>query len=111
MTYGELFKRDEWEHSVYSFQQADVKMLLDTFDRFEAEAKRLLALGLVLPSYDFVLKASHLFNLLDARGALGVARRTEYLGRVRTMARACAAGYLEQREQAGYPLLAKEVAR
>jgi len=109
LTYGELFKRAEWEHSVYSFEEADIEMLGETFDKFEQEARRLLARGLVLPAYDFVLKTSHLFNVLDARGALGVARRTEYLGRIRALARQAASGFLKQREQAGYPLLAKGV--
>ena len=81
------------------------------FNSCEAECKKLLNRGLVLPAYDYCVKSSHLFNLLDARGAISVAERTGYIGRVRALARACAAGYVECRESMGFPLLknAKEL--
>ncbi|MGB9867842.1 MAG: glycine--tRNA ligase subunit alpha [Bacillota bacterium] len=105
VTYGHLFKTAEREHSTYSFDVADVAMLKEAFDTYEAEASRLIKLGLVLPAYDYVLKCSHTFNLLEARGAISVTERTGYLLRVRALARDCATAYLDQREKAGYPLL------
>ena len=95
--YGEIAKRAEWEWSTYNFEQADVKAHFATFDHCESEAKRLLALGgddvtkkLVLPAYDFVVKAAHAFNVLDARGAIGVTERARFIGRVRALAKGVA---------------------
>jgi glycyl-tRNA synthetase alpha chain len=111
ITYGELCKRAEWEWSTYNFEQADVKAHFAAFDHFEAEAKRLLSLSrdptkrLVLPAYDFVVKAAHQFNVLDARGAIGVTERARFIGRVRGVAKAVAEAYLAQREAMGFPLL------
>ncbi|NLP36713.1 MAG: glycine--tRNA ligase subunit alpha [Firmicutes bacterium] len=105
ITYGEIFHQAEYEHSVYSFEAADTEMLFTLFTMHEKEAERLLEQGLVLPGYDQVLKCSHLFNLLDARGAISVAERTAYIGRVRNLARLAAQKYLAQRESLGYPLL------
>lgn len=105
--YGEVFKVAEAEHSKYSFEVADVSMLRRLFDMFEAEASRVASAGLVLPSYDYVLKCSHVFNLLDARGAISVTERTAYIARVRSLARKCAEAYLALRESLGYPLLAE----
>jgi glycyl-tRNA synthetase alpha chain len=111
ITYGEITKRAEWEWSTYNFEQADTKAHLATFDTCEAEAKRLLALSddpmkkLVLPAYDFVCKAAHQFNVLDARGAIGVTERARFIGRVRGLAKAVAEAYLAQREAMGFPLL------
>ncbi len=102
--YGELFQQAEYEHSVYSFEEADRELLFRLFDVYEAEAERLLKSGLILPSYDYILKCSHTFNLLEARGAISVTERTAYIGRVRRMSRQCARAYLQQREKAGYPL-------
>ncbi|HOA35069.1 MAG TPA: glycine--tRNA ligase subunit alpha [Bacillota bacterium] len=102
--YGELFQQAEYEHSVYSFEEADRELLFRLFDLYEAEAERLLKSGLILPSYDYILKCSHTFNLLEARGAISVTERTAYIGRVRRMSRQCARAYLQQREKAGYPL-------
>jgi glycyl-tRNA synthetase alpha chain len=96
------------EQSTYNFEKADVKMLLEFFDKYEAEANRMIKEKLVLPSYEYCLKCSHTFNLLDARGAISVMERTSYIGRIRNLARACAEGYLEQREKMGYPLIKKE---
>jgi glycyl-tRNA synthetase alpha chain len=105
VTYGEIFQKAEWEHSVYSFDQADRALLFQLFSLYEAEAERLLKAGLVLPAYDYVLKCSHTFNLLEARGAISVTERTAYIARVRSLARESAAAYLRQREASGYPLL------
>lgn len=108
ITYGEIFHRAEVEHSVYSFEQADTDMLFTLFAMHEKESRRLLEQGLVLPGYDQVLKCSHTFNLLDARGAISVAERTAYIGRVRSLARLGAQGYVKQREELGFPLLRTE---
>jgi glycyl-tRNA synthetase alpha chain len=111
VSYGEVFKRAEWEWSTYNFEEADKAAHFAAFDHAEAEAKRLLARSedplkkLVLPAYDFVVKASHAFNVLDARGAIGVTERQRYILRVRTLARAIAEAWVAQREALGYPLL------
>ena len=115
-TYGEICKRAEWEWSTYNFEQADVKAHFAAFDHYEAEAKRLLALSddplkkLALPAYDFVCKAAHQFNVLDARGAIGVTERARFIGRVRGLAKGVAEAYLAQREALGFPLLKKTAA-
>jgi glycyl-tRNA synthetase alpha chain len=106
VTYGEIAHRLEVEHSRYGFEEADVPMLQDLFVTYEKEAGRLVEKGLILPAYDYVLKCSHTFNLLDARGAVSVTERTKYLGRVRALSRQCAKGYLAWRESIGFPLLA-----
>lgn len=106
--YGDLFQRAEWEHSAYSFEQADKELLFQLFDLYETEAERTLKSGLVLPAYDYILKCSHTFNLLEARGAISVTERTGYIGRVRHLSRECAKAYLQQREAAAYPLLVSE---
>jgi len=109
--YGEIAKRAEWEWSTYNFEQADVAAHFAAFDHDEAEAKRLLDLSkdpqkkLILPAYDFVCKAAHQFNVLDARGAIGVTERARFIGRVRTLAKASAEAYLAQREAMGFPLM------
>jgi glycyl-tRNA synthetase alpha chain len=105
INYKEVFHRAEVEHSRYCFEEADVEMLFSLFSIYEQEARRLLEKGLVLPGYDYVLKCSHTFNLLDARGAISVAERTGYIGRVRNLARLCAQRYLAQREELEFPLL------
>jgi glycyl-tRNA synthetase alpha chain len=109
-SYGEIYKRAEWEWSTYNFEKADTAAHFESFTRYEAEAKRLLSPAaptdkLVLPAYDFVVKASHQFNVLDARGAIGVTERQRYIGRVRALARAVAESYIAQREALGFPLL------
>jgi glycyl-tRNA synthetase alpha chain len=106
ITYGELRQQDEAEQSAYGFEHADVQVLREGFDHSEAESKRLMDVGLVLPAYDQVLKCSHLFNLLDARGAIGVAERTTLMARCRQLARRCAERYVAKREELGFPLLA-----
>ncbi|NLY66925.1 MAG: glycine--tRNA ligase subunit alpha [Tissierellia bacterium] len=105
MTYGDIFKRAEYEHSVYSFEKADVDTLKNLFNIYEKEAKVNIEEGLVLPSYDYILKCSHTFNILDARGAISVTERTHYISRVRNLARLVASKYVEQREELGFPLL------
>lgn len=105
VTYGDVFHRNEVEQSAYNFEISDAALLFDLFDRYEKEAIRIVEAGCVLPAYDYVLKCSHTFNLLDARGAISVSERTAFIARVRNMARLCARGYLKQREQLDYPLL------
>jgi glycyl-tRNA synthetase alpha chain len=113
ITYGEIAKRAEWEWSTYNFEQADVQAHFAAFDHNEKEAKRLLSLSedplkkLVLPAYDLVVKAAHQFNVLDARGAIGVTERARFIGRVRGLAKATAEAYYAQREALGFPLLPK----
>ncbi len=107
LTYGDVSHQQEVEQSTYNFEQADVSMLLKLFEQYEGESRRIIGLGLVLPAYEFCLKCSHTFNLLDARGAISVTERTGYIGRIRNLARACAEGFLKQREAMGFPLLKK----
>lgn len=105
VTYGDVHHKGEVEWSVHNFDEADVSLQLQLFDQYEKESLRLIEKGLVLPAYDYCLKCSHTFNILDARGAIGVTERTSFIGRVRNMARRCAEGYLRQREEMGYPLM------
>ncbi|MGE5559441.1 MAG: glycine--tRNA ligase subunit alpha [Chloroflexota bacterium] len=107
VTYEDIFHRAEFEHSKYSYEVADIGLLRDLFAAYEREARRVTDLGLVLPAYDWVLKCSHTFNLLEARGAISVTERAGYIGRVRNLARACAGAYLKQRQELNYPLLGK----
>lgn len=107
ITYGDIFQKAEFEHSVYSFEKANILSLKKFFDMYEEEAVRMIEENLVLPSYEFVLKCSHTFNVLDARGALSVSERTQYIGRVRKLAKMVATCYLKQREEMGFPLLRK----
>ncbi len=102
--YGDIHHQGEVEFSRYNFEEADVEMLFRLFEMYERESKRLISKGLVLPAYDYCLKCSHTFNLLDARGALSVTERTAYILRVRELARGCAELYLKGREEKGYPL-------
>jgi glycyl-tRNA synthetase alpha chain len=105
MTYGELHHQDEVEFSVYNFDQGDVEQLRTLFQSYEQESRRLIELRLPRPAYDFCLKCSHVFNILDARGAISVTERTGYIGRIRNLARAVAQEFLIQRENAGFPLI------
>lgn len=107
VSYGQVHHQQEVEQSTYNFEKADVDMLLGLFNSYEAEAQRIIADGLVLPAYEFTLKCSHTFNLLDARGAISVTERTGYIGRIRNMARACGMAYVKQREEMGFPLIQK----
>ncbi|MBA4367708.1 MAG: glycine--tRNA ligase subunit alpha [Desulfobacterium sp.] len=107
INYGDVHHQQEVEGSTYNFEIADVDMLHDFFKKYEAEALRIIEKGLVLPAYEYCLKCSHSFNLLDARGAISVTERTGFIGRIRNIARACAEGYLKQRENMGFPLIKK----
>lgn len=105
VTYADVHKQDEYEWSHHNFHHADVEMCLRHFDDYEKQAKYLLEQKLVLPAYDYALKCSHVFNLLDARGAVSVTERAIYIGRIRDLAKACAEQYLASREAAGFPML------
>jgi glycyl-tRNA synthetase alpha chain len=106
--YGDIHKMGEKEHSIYNFEVADVNLLNQNFTNYENEARRCLDKGLILPAYDNILKCSHNFNLLDARGAVSVTERMAYILRVRKLAQVAAKLYLAQREEMGYPLLKKK---
>jgi glycyl-tRNA synthetase alpha chain len=105
--YGDVFHQNEVEQSKYNFELANAEMLFQHFNQFEAEAKRLMEAQCVLPAYEMVMKCSHTFNLLDARGAISVTERAAYIGRVRNLARAIAQAYYESREKLGFPLVKK----
>ncbi len=105
ITYGDIFKKAEVEHSVYSFEEADIDLLFCLFDSYEKEAKRIIKNNIIIPAYDYVLKCSHTFNVLDSRGAISVTERTGFLSRVRNLARLVAQSYLKQRKEMGFPLL------
>jgi glycyl-tRNA synthetase alpha chain len=107
VTYGDVYHQNEVEQSKYNFEESDAKWLLGLFGDYEREAKRLMAAGLALPAYEMVMKCSHTFNLLDARGAISVTERAAYIGRVRALARAVAQAYYESRERLGFPMLKK----
>ena len=102
--YGDVYHQNEVEQSRYNFELSNVELLLDQFKSFETEAKRLIEAECVLPAYEMVLKCSHAFNLLDARGAISVTERQAYIGRVRNLARAVAQAYYESRERLGFPM-------
>lgn len=103
--YGDIFKEPEYEQSKYSFETSNQDMLLQLFNLYEQEAKQQIKNGLVHPAYDYILKCSHTFNLLDARDAVSVTERAGYLARIRNMARAVARAFVAQREKLGFPLL------
>ena len=105
ITYGDVFKHAEYENSMYAFEECDADMLFNLFDIYEKEGLKLMEKGLVIPAYDYVLKCSHAFNTLDARGAVGVSQRASFIGRVRNMARNVAAAFVKQREEMGFPIL------
>jgi len=105
--YGDIHHQQEVEQSTYNFEKADVPVLFELFKKYEAESVRQIENGLVLPTYEYCLKCSHTFNLLDARGAISVTERTGYIARIRNLARLSAEAYLKQREDMGYPLLKK----
>ena len=104
VSYREVRHREEFEFSKYNFEAADVEMLFKLFNLFEAECKRLLKMELVLPAYDYCLRCSHTFNLLDSRGAISVTERVGMIGRVRQLACQVARGYVASREMQGFPL-------
>ncbi|MEM6437591.1 MAG: glycine--tRNA ligase subunit alpha, partial [Cyanobacteria bacterium P01_D01_bin.115] len=105
LTYGDVHMQGEIEHSQYNFDESDPEFLFTLFTLYQKEAEQLMSKGLVLPSYDYVLKCSHTFNLLDARGVISVTERTRYIRQVRGLARKVAQLYYNQREALGFPLL------
>jgi glycyl-tRNA synthetase alpha chain len=104
VTYGDVFHQNEVEQSTYNFEHADVAKMFELFDFYESQADKLVGLNLPLPAYEMVLKASHTFNLLDARGAISVTERQRFILRVRTLARKVAQSYVEARAKLGFPL-------
>lgn len=105
VTYGDIYHQNEVEQSRYNFEHSNVEFLFQQFNGCESEAKRLIEAGLPLPAYEMVLKCSHTFNLLDARGAISVTERAAYIARVRNLARFVAQAYYDSREQLGFPML------
>lgn len=108
--YGEIFNQPEYEHSVYAFENSNTDMLFEAFDQYEAESLAQIDAGLVHPAYDYILKCSHSFNLLDARGVISVTDRAAYLARIRNMARKVAKMFVAKRKELKYPLLSREQA-
>jgi len=106
--YGEVRRQDEWEVSKYGFEVADTAMLTRLFEQYEEESRKCLAAGLVIPAYEWALKCSHTFNLLDARGAVSATERVGVIKRVRDLAVGCAKGWVAAREALGHPLMPKE---
>ncbi len=111
VTYGDVFHQNEVEMSAYNFEYADVESLFGHFDYYERESQRMIEAGLPLPAYEMVLKASHTFNLLDARNAISVTERQRFILRVRALARAVAQAYFDRREALGFPMLQGEGAQ
>jgi glycyl-tRNA synthetase alpha chain len=105
ITYGDVHHQTEVDYSHYNFEVADTQLLFTLFDAYEKECLRILEHGLVQPAYDYTLKCSHTFNLLDARGAISVTQRTGYIHRVRALARHCAAAFIKKREELQFPLI------
>jgi glycyl-tRNA synthetase alpha chain len=105
VTYGDVYHQNEVEQSRYNFELADTEMLFQHFGQFEDQANRLIKAQCVLPAYEMVIRCSHAFNLLDARGAISVTERQAYIAKVRVLARLVAKAYLESREKLGFPLL------
>ena len=105
VTYRDVFHQNEVEQSTYNFEQSDAVMLFRHFDEYESQARHLIDAALALPAYEMVMKCSHTFNLLDARGAISVTERAGYIGRVRALSRAIAQAYYESRERLGFPML------
>ena len=107
VTYGQVYHQNEVEQSKYNFEHSSAEMLLELFNMYEKESLSVCEAGLPLPAYDYCMKCSHVFNLLDARGAISITERTGYIGRVRNLASSVARLYAQQREELGYPMLPK----
>jgi len=107
LTYGDVYHQNEVEQSTYNFEHSNVPVLFTRFGEYETDAKTLLEAGLALPAYEQILKAAHTFNLLDARGAISVTERAQYIGRIRNLSRSVAQAYVQSREALGYPMLHK----
>jgi glycyl-tRNA synthetase alpha chain len=105
LKYGDVFHQNEVEQSAYNFEHSNTELLFAQFNNHESEAKRLIELQLTLPAYEQIMKASHSFNLLDARGAISVTERAAYIGRVRALSRLVAQAYYDSRERLGFPML------
>lgn len=105
LTYGDVYHQNEVEQSSYNFEHSNVPVLFQRFGEHEADARRLLDAGLALPAYEQILKAAHTFNLLDARGAISVTERAQYIGRIRNLSRSVAQAYVASREKLGFPML------
>ncbi|MBR3121362.1 glycine--tRNA ligase subunit alpha [Oceanobacillus profundus] len=108
VTVRDIFYQPEFEHSKYTFEESDTEMLFQLFSMYEKEAESTMNKGLVFPAYDYVLKCSHTFNLLDAKGVISVTERTGYISRIRNLARSIAKTYVAEREKLGFPMLEKE---
>lgn len=108
VTVRDIFFQPEYEHSTYTFETSNTEMLFELFANYEREAKTTMEKGLVFPAYDYVLKCSHTFNLLDAKGVISVTERTGYITRIRNLARGIAKAYVAERERLGFPMLKKE---
>jgi glycyl-tRNA synthetase alpha chain len=111
VTYGDVFLQNERELSAYNFEHADTEFLFKAFDQYEKDGEKLIKAKLPLPAYEMVMKASHTFNLLDARKAISVTERQRYILRVRTLARGVAQGYFDSRLEAGFPLADSKIAK
>ncbi|NBT75233.1 MAG: glycine--tRNA ligase subunit alpha [Betaproteobacteria bacterium] len=111
ISYGDVYHQNEVEQSRYNFEESDAAILFRRFAEHESEAQRLLGAGLPLPAYEQILKAAHSFNLLDARGAISVTERAQYIGRIRNLSRQVAQAYVDSREQLGYPMLGRPAAQ
>jgi glycyl-tRNA synthetase alpha chain len=109
LTYGDVYLQNEIESSTFNFEASNPESLFTLFQLYETEANRLVTQALVLPSFDYVLKCSHTFNLLDARGVISVTERTRYITQIRNLARQVAQLYLQQREAMGFPLINKQI--
>ncbi len=107
ITYRDVYHQNEVEQSTYNFEHSNAAWLLQQFNAFEGEARRLIEAGLPLPGYEMVLKSAHTFNMLDARGAISTTERAGYIGRIRALARMVAQAYYDSRERLGFPMLAK----
>ncbi len=105
LSYGDVFHQNEFEQSTYNFEHSAVDVLFHQFATYETEAQRLIDVALALPAYEMILKASHTFNLLDARGAISVTERAAYIGRIRNLSRGIAKAYYDSRERLGFPML------
>ena len=111
ITWGELYLQAEREFSAFHFERADVPFYFEIFERYQGEAVKMLEAGLILPAYDYVIKCSHIFNVLDARGAISVSERTSYIAKIRDLARRTAESYVEERRRQGFPLLGSGAVR
>lgn len=105
VTYGQIRHQEEVEFSTFNFEQVNTELYFKWFDELESEAKRLMAVDLPLPAYDYILRANHTFNTLDASGAISVSERQKYIGRIRNLARGIAEAFVQKRKSLGYPLL------